>query len=556
MVMQFIGAVRNYWGAMTSPAQIADGNPAEQLVTDLDPATQYDLLRAYYLNNRLYEWLAWAFSQEDFYDPNILPVMNPAYRAVEFHAAHLWPGRLDDCFELVTKTPAVADNIRQMWKWGNWGGRKQVAARWAGLYGDMWIKMVQSDDLSQVFQQLIEPQFVTDFQEDDAGRRFLRWIRMDTPRLRDPRLPRWQDNNRYWVTEVWDKDNNVMLRWDNNTYGPDKPLNELGPPDVEIAMMLPSRQDQTIILPDGRSVERLQFGFDFIPIVHAPFIDIGMKRGVGCFSLSLAKIDKLNEIATNLLGTMFPNIVWALTKNSTDKTGRPTPALRIDNRQIRSSPDAIQLLTLPNGEQVWSIPGDGDLKPLIPDTPLLAQKELLVEYQHELERDMPELAYARLTQQELELSGKAIRLLLSGAIDRELEARGNLHPALIRSHEMGLTMGSLPGGPFKNIGTYESGAFEHSFVDKPVLAPSPEERLEEEQQRVDIATGKKLAGWDRLTIFMEFGYTEAEAKQIMDRQDQEAATAAEQFANTLAGPDAGGDTGEGDTPDQGGSFGA
>lgn len=537
MLNGLMSRARDYWGELNSPAGQAEGNPADLLVTDLPSTTQYDILRAYYLNNRLYEWLAWAFDQAT-YDIGVQPIMNPAFRAVEFHATHLWPGDLDHAFQIEAESARIIESIKQIWAWGNWGATKQVAARRAALYGDLWIKVVQSDDLSQVYQQLLEPQYVTDFREDQHGRRFLRWVRLDTPKLRDPSEPRWQTDNRYWITEIWDKDGNVMLRWDNNRDGPDAEIEDLGPPTVEVAMKLPSRRDQVLILPDGSRVERLQFGFDFIPIVHAPFMDIGAKRGVGCFTLQLAKIDKLNEIATRLLNSMFPSIVWALTTNSVDKSGNPAPGLRIDGRTVRASPDQVQLMTV-GGQQLWSIPGNGKLDSLVPNTPLAAQTELLSRYQQELELDLPELAYSRMTQQRTELSGKAIRLLLSGAIDREIEARGNLYPALIRSHEMALTIGSLPGGPFQNIGTFESGSFTHTFKSIPVLAPAPEELLDQETIKVANANGKKLAGWDMQTIFKEYGYTDAEIQQIIARKDVEAAAAAEQFAGALAGPDAG-----------------
>lgn len=533
-MMDWFRGMHRYYGD-TAPYTDAKANIAELLVTDLPPATLYQVLRAYYQNNRLYEWLSFLFGQYAEWNMENRPWHNPAYRSVEFFAAHLWPGNIEDAFEIETKNERIIEPIHNLWRWSNMGAKKQIAARRTAMLGDLWIRVATSDDQSQVVQQLIDPAHVTDFDEDSFGRQFLKFIRMDFPKLRDPKKPVGVDGNyEYWITEVWDKDANVFMRWLDNRDGPEKPLDELGPPDEEIAMKLDSQSQAVLILQDGTPVQRRQFGFDFIPIVRAPFIDIGLKRGVGSFTLSIAKIDKLDEIGKNFLETMFPDVVWAFTSESTDKSGRPTPGVTIDGRQVRTSPDAVQIMRWPGGNKMMTIPTNSDLKSLIPDIPIADEQNSLNEYIHELERDMPELAYARLTQMDKELSGKAIRLLLSGAIDKTIEARGNLHPAWVRSHQMALTIGSLPGGPFSGIGTFEAGDFEHSFKEQEVLKRSQEEELEQEVVRVEIANAKKLAGWDQATIFKEYGYTDQEVDRIMGAAEEEKAAAAERFTASLA----------------------
>jgi hypothetical protein len=93
----------------------------------------------------------------------------------------------------------------------------------------------------------------------------------------------------------------------------------------------------------------------------------------------------------------------------------------------------------------------------------------------ELQQDLPELAYNRISEAS-DLSGRALRYMLEAAVSRLLEARGNGEAAFVRANEMCLSIGQFNN--LWNIGTFESGAFNHAFKPRPVLTPDKKEMAE------------------------------------------------------------------------------
>src|SRR5690606_5399186 len=140
----------------------------------------------------------------------------------------------------------------------------------------------------------------------------------------------------------------------------------------------------------------------------------------------------------------------------------------------------------------------------------------------ELSRDLPELAYYDL--RESELSGKAIRLLLGDAVDRVAEARGNGEAALVRAHQMALTIGQS-AGLFKDLGAYDKGDFAHKFRTRPIL------EIPQEERAVAIETYTR-AGVPLVTALRYMGATDEEIADLerdrlaeREAQQQELGTA-------------------------------
>ena len=91
-----------------------------------------------------------------------------------------------------------------------------------------------------------------------------------------------------------------------------------------------------------------------------------------------------------------------------------------------------------------------------------------------------------------------MRLLLSQAVDRTIEARGNIETGLARADAMALTMG-VNAGLFRRIGTYERGDFEHTFAEREVIPFSTQEQAETLKTEVDagipLVTAARRRGW-------------------------------------------------------------
>lgn len=452
--------------------------PEEQ---EQHPRVLYDMLMAYYKNNGLYDDLAIMLYEQGVRREALKGLRNPAYRVVEFYASHLWPGMLPDALPVVSDNKRIVDPIKQIWKWSNWNANKQQAARWFPTHGDKFIKIAQrvsrQRTAQRVYMQLLDPGHITDFDEDERG--FITYARIDVPQTK-------RDGGkvtRYTLTEVWDKESGTFTRWEHNKSADDD-LERLG-------------------IPTERR-ELAEFGIDFIPIVHARFRHIGEDRGVGAYTLQLDKIDEANRMATRLHQMLYRNndALWALRANAMDSTGRPLPAPRVGNQTGDGRDgDTIQL----GDQRLLRLPGMSELVPLVPDINYDAALRILQDHMMELENDLPELAYYRIREMN-EVSGRAVRLLLSDAIDKLIEARGNAEGALAQAHAMALTIGAN-AGLFKNLGTYEQGAFEHKFAERAIIPISADEKATTTLTLTNAGASIEAAA-------IEAGFTEDSASRL------------------------------------------
>lgn len=453
--------------------------------TEQPPREMYKLLRMYYLNNGLYDELWDALYAVSAHEQGLRSLRNPAYRAVEFYPAKLWPGALPDALKIQAKNKAIVEPIQNVWQWSNWNAAKQRAARWVALYGDLFIKVAQPTDGSRVFFQLLEPQRVTDFDTDE--RNYLQYIRIDTPKTRR----NGDDTEAYTHTEVWDKGAGTLRIWEHDK-DEEADIKSLPDPIVEMGI-------------------EEAFKVDFIPIVYAPMRDIGDARGLGAFTQCLDKIDEANRMCTRLHQMLWRhnNVVWALRANATDSSGRPIPAPDIDT-------DTDGEVTL-GDNRLLKLPGNSTLESLVPNLSYGDALAILNAHMKELEQDLPELAYWRLRDLG-ELSGKAVQLLLSDAIDKLLEARSNAEAALVRADQMALTIGMKFRVFEQSLGDYEDGALDHSFAAREAI-PIPERERAETldlyvRSQVPLATALGRVGWtqDEIAVMEKEKKKEERAK--------------------------------------------
>jgi hypothetical protein len=447
----------------------------------------YQLLDGYYLNNGLYDVVAQALYEASIWKEGLKGLRNPAYRVVEFYVAHLWPGTLPEALPIKTDNARIIEPIQQIWRWSNWATRKQLAARQVAKYGDEFIKTVSTGD--QVYLQLIEPGYVTEFETDH--RDFITYIHVDIPQTRR------NDDGKieaYTHTEVWDKNASLYRRWEHDK-GPGAGLGTLGPAK--------------------ETRELSNFGIDFVPFVQAKFKDIGEDRGAGAFTLALDKIDEANRKATRLAQMIFRynKPLWALRANAMDPTGRPLPPPRFGGESGSGADgDTIDL----GDDRLLRLPGQSELQSLVPELDYQAHLDALKADLEELEEDLPELAYYRLQNKAGDPSGRALRLLLQPATDRVVEARGNVEAALARANAMALTMTSqarLPG--FRDIGNYAAGDFEHSFAERDVMPLSELEKAEESKLYIEM-------GAPLMTVLRRQGWSKADLTQLeQDRQAEQ-----------------------------------
>ena len=475
----------------------------------------YKLLWSYYSNNGLYETLRDELSVMTD-EREIHPLRNPVNRAVEFYVAKMWPGTAEQAWVIEADNESIIEPIQQVWRWSNMDARKQRMVRWFTIFGEMFVKVAVKRDsvgkVTRVYQQVLDPSWVSDFDLDERG--FLTFIRMDYQAA--ARLPSGLIEP-YFHTEVWSKQDGVMMIWDHKR-GLDAKLETLGPPGLMTALS--------------------DFGIDFIPIVYAPMRDIGGdgERGNGCFTHALDKIDEANRLVSSLHSRLFrynrPD--KALVGVGTDTVGRPLPPPSISDET-----DDESVVTY-GEERFYKLPSGWKIETIVPQLAWDSALKILQDHMMELEHDMPELAYWRISEAR-DLSGKAIRMIMSGAIDRVLEARGNGEAAMVRANQMALTIG-VQTGLFAGIGSFEEGDLEHRFKSQEVLPLGETDKAEIMKNyagaQVPLVISAKHAGW-----------TEEEIEELDAAEQKEKAEAQAAMANALGAAGAEMDKGGNLSPD-------
>lgn len=438
----------------------------------------YKLLRAFYYNNDLYGLLRDLGMYLD--EPTLRALKNPAKRAAEFYPAVIWPGALPQALPIsVEGNEAIVPAIRQLWVWSNWAIQKQISVRTAAITGNTYLRVGQEETKKRVVMQRIEPEFVTDQDTDIRG--YLTYIRIDMPLTNRMRPPQSQavvelpTVGTPTYTEVWDSNGGRI--WVHNQ-GAAVAVSNLGEPTHKI--------------------EFSQLGIDFIPVVHTKHLDIGDDHGLGAFTTSLDKIDELNRLATQFHKLLFRHNTptWTLSPNGTDQMGRPLPAPRLPTN------DAGEEQLDFGGEKVIKLPGNSALQTLVPPVDYMAAREAIKDYLAELESDMPELIYSRLRDFP-EVSGIALRTLLSPALSVAQEVRGNHEAGLIRAHQMALTIGAKVGAwkdrGYKDVGLYAAGDFDHYFPERPFIqlgrADVAELAAAETAVGIPLKTSLRRSGW-------------------------------------------------------------
>jgi hypothetical protein len=442
----------------------------------------YNLLRSLYYSDIYDELDSQAKMIAMLNGATIHPIRNPTYRIVEFYARHTWPGNLPDALPIETENERIIDPIHLFWQWSNFASRKQVWARENSLLGDEFIKVATREDMRRVFMQLTDPSDVISFKEDERSN--ITYIHTETPFI-DP-----DTNNtlRYWIEE-WSRDNQLMRRW--TTDSPGLEPKELGVADDE--RPFPS------------------MGIDFVPYVRSVFRDVGDERGVGAVSLSIRKVWEADLIATALHQRLFRynKADMVLESAGRDDVGRAAPPIDELNESTKVDVGTERFFALPSG---WT------LRQIVANLDYGSALAILQDHMRELENDMPELAYYKIREIG-QVSGRAVRLLLTDAIATALEARGNMEDALSRVNKMALTM-MRANGLIQDIGTFDNGDFEHTFEPRDIIPLSSMEVAEESHTRA-LADAVKInqLGWSKARVQAEWGLTDDEIALMEAQRD-------------------------------------
>ena len=451
---------------------------------DLEEHEVAELMERYYFNNALYDSLSSADQASGVWREAMKPMRNPTYAAVEFYAITIWPGALPDALPIVTENLALEDPINQIWKWSNWGTKKQVVIRQMATTGDGFIQVSTNADQTKVYLTAKKARNVTQLEVDVQGH--VDYLQYET-------WKRTKENGRvqaHYRTEVYAQGiegltddegapiptDNATLRVYEHDRGKGQPVSDLGDP-----------------------IKTIDLKVEFVPWVHIPFIDIGEDsgRGLPVIMPVLDKIDEVNRKATRLSQLMyrFNKAIWAVMANATDVAGRPLPAPKLD------ATGTIDL----EDDQLIRIPGMAELKSLIVTIDYKAYMENIAADLAEINRDLPEALFYQLLQ-EGDVSGRALMYKMLPAIAKAREVRGQAETGLARADMMALTVGQLfKLEGFESIGNYDSKDpatnFEHTFMERDVLDLALQDKAEMLKTFVESGVPleivlKRYLGWD------------------------------------------------------------
>lgn len=502
----FDGALRGVRTMFRTAGSVWDTariNVAAAESTELPASERYALQRAYYANNALYESIQRMLYRVGADPVAIRGLRNPAYRIVTFYEDLLWPGRLPEALPIIPDetNSAIIDPIHQIWKWSNWGTKKQVYALWLAMLGDVFIEVVRSSDGGIVYFHLLDPALVTDFETDPRGN--VIWLRTDVLVRQGTR----RDSRLIWHTEVWSKADQSKRVWEHSD-GPDAEIEDLGEP-IETQPFGP-------------------MGIDFVPIVYVPFKDVGEGRAPGAFTFQIDKIDNINREATKLSQMLFrhggPSQVFI---GGRDSDGRELPPPVVITNTATGTMER-------RSDDIISVGGDTKVTSLVPNINWQAHLDIIKAGLSDLTDDCPEMAWWQVREfgRSNDVSGRALNYILAPAIKRLLGVRGNGEDGIVRADMMALTMGSrgIPRLFNVPVGTFESGDFDHRFEEREVVPISDLEKSETDRGRALAAQAWIEAGFPPEMVLERNGYAADDITDILKRMGEIAADKAEQEA--------------------------
>jgi hypothetical protein len=457
----------------------------------LAPKELFTVLQKYY-DNDPYSDIELSRRLEHKWMENMRGLKSPARRSVEFFASHLLKG-----YQVTSPNAKLKTAIDLILQWSNFSNMGKVAIRQDSLFGQAFFKCMS--DGEKVWFELLDPITIGDnFEVDNKG--YIKSIRIDS----------WfanEEGRNILNTEYYEKtdsENGYFSVWQSESNQETTKLEEL-----------------TGLVDTGFLRELV--GDNFVPILYCKFSDIGKKLGVGCVEPYLAKIDELNRMSTALHEMIFNNKdgLWVVSANDKDASGRPIPAPKPKLAIGTSYGDEPKLKELKN---VVALPGLVTMNCLIPNLPYDSMLAIVNDQLKELEYDMPELKYNALS--ESQLSSKAIRLMLAGAIDKAEEARESLLSALKRAIQICLTMGSFFTLPdFLGLGTFENGNFDDFTITCEEIFPmSDDEKALTLKTYVEaglpLPTAMRKSGFSEDEILLATQEKQAQDKQTADTKNQ------------------------------------
>lgn len=420
-------------------------------------------------------------------------IYNPVARQNRLIVSNVYQGAIDletmtdGALPIKTDNEAVLDAARQIIKWSKLGQSLSLYVKWAALYGDCAIKVVDDRAGQKVRLELLHPGKVRECEFDEVGNvkaAVIEYERVDDPSIADMRLGRGgsqeaRTRTPYTYTERITRDKFETFK-DGEPYAFYTDAN-------------------------GNPLTEWDNEYGFVPLVVARYENTGLKWGVNSFYNSTRKIDEINDAASLINDQVRKsvNLIWyfAGVRQSSELSAATAAEVK----------DKVPAIYAPEGSQPYPMVGN------LPIADALANLQNML---NELERDMPELALQRIRENG-NLTAPGVRTGYSDAIGNIQNARKNLDPALVSAMQMGMSIGGFnryDGFQSFTLDSYQRGDIDFDIRERPVIGDSLSK-----QERITALQGvsNQPPAVQRL-ILKELDYADSDIEQVITDNTDEA----------------------------------
>lgn len=443
-------------------------------------------------------------------------VLSVGFRLGEFWGTHLLGGPLDhDAGDGVTRPsalPIVADDPRlreavaKLWRDSRWSVKKDSLARHGSIKGDVAIEVVPRFAKARPAMRVVPPETIAELEKDADGNVTGATFLEMRPDPEATHRPAPAVEYRRTITRRDSGQVDVYTYRDRDPYSWGE-----GPTGRESAWTLE---------------------VDFCPVVHVEHLDIGFGWGASELSGVRSKIAESDALGSNLADWTYRAL-----NGPRFLTGAQQGDVRIqvDDRESFG---------------VYFGPKDARMQSMLDPLPVGEVTGWVAFLLGEILADHPELSIDK-QRASGDMSGKSLREGRKPAETRVKSRRAAYDLAMVRAHQMGISIGVAHGWAGYegfDAGSFDRGDLDHQIGERDVFLLDPFDRIEEQTGRFAMAQAARAAGMTLADALSRAGAAPEEvANAQAEQQRQEfmamiagglppqAALAVEAMAPALAG---------------------
>ncbi len=410
---------------------------------------------------------------------------NPLGAYVDFWQANIWGGVLDmaagdgeqtpSALPIITENDKLPPAISQVWEWSNWAAKRQVVTLYGSALGDAFLKVVDNPTSGKVYLQAVWPGNVAECEWDDNG------------------------NVKRVVFEYSASDGSIAYTYKEIIEHPSVHGQGDGVRFQTFRDNMPFAYPGNLY--DGQGVSEWFAPYDFVPIVHIPFVDAGIGWGTVGYQQCVRLIDetcaKASVINDQLAKELNPPL--------------KAQGVRAGDLTWTMSDNSVPIVYLPKP------PGEADLVPLIFDMQIDDAVVSLATDIDQIKELLPELQFS----QDLRagMSAVALRTAYAPLVSKIQSIRANFDDRLMRAHNMAVAIGGIRGygSEFGGFGadSYVAGALKHQIGPRPVLPRGQDEELVELKMRAEVMQIIVNSGADVYSAALAAGFDEEQAASFL-----------------------------------------